>query len=212
MAEQHTEKKKNSRVHLIAALIVMVLGGGIVAFVYMLVSNKTVYIEKSQIAAPLVELSSVSDGILKTVFVYEGEIIPANTVVAQVGTELIKSTTGGLVVTVNNNIGKQIASNSPVVVIVDPAQLRVVGEVQEDKGFVDIHVGDVARFTVDAFGGKEFTGIVDSIAPISRNSDVVFSVSNKRQEKSFNIKVNYNAPAHPEIKNGMSAKMWVYKQ
>lgn len=213
MPEKHTtEQKKDSRPLIIAAFIALVIGGGIGAFAYFVVSNKTIYVENATISAPLVPLSSVSGGTLKTVFVHEGETIAPNTVVAQVDTELIKSTTGGLVVTASNDIGKQIAPGAAVVTVVDPAELRVVGEVPEDKGLVDIHVGDPVSFTVDAFGSKKFTGVVELVAPISKNSDVVFNVSNKRQEQNFNIKVNYNAPAHPELKNGMSAKMWVYKQ
>lgn len=214
-AEHPTEKKakkRDSRVLVLAAFIVLVIGGGIGSFAYITVTSKTVYIDKAQISAPLVDLSPTMSGTLKAVFVSEGDIIPPGTVVAQVDTELIKSTEGGLVVTVNNNIGKSVDPSSPVVVTIDPLQLRVVGEVQEDKGLVDIHVGDVVAFTVDAFGGRAFAGTVDSVAPTAQSSDVVFSVSDKRQEQSFNIKVDYNAPVHPELKNGMSAKMWVYKK
>ena len=210
--KNHTEKKKDLRIFALAAFIVVVVGGGILGLAFMTVSNKTVYIEKSQISAPLVNLSSVSGGTLKAVFVKEGDIITPNTVVAQVGTELIKSTAGGLVVTVINDIGRQVDSGSPVVVTIDPTELRVVGQVQEDKGLVDIHVGDPVSFTVDAFGSKKFSGVVDVISPTSQSPDVVFSVSDKRQEQNFDVKVDYDEALHPELKNGMSAKMWVYKQ
>jgi multidrug resistance efflux pump len=218
MTEEHhtetkkVEKKRDSRVLILAACILLIIGGGIGAVTYLSVSSKTVYIEDSQISAPLVDLSPTAGGTLKAVFVTEGETIPANTVVAQVDTELIKSTTGGLVVTVNNNIGKLVDPTTPVVVMIDPSQLRVVGQVQEDKGLVDIAVGDPVSFTVDAFGSRQFVGTVDSIAPTSENSDVVFSVSDKREEQNFDIKVKYDESAYPELKNGMSAKMWVFKE
>jgi multidrug resistance efflux pump len=208
----HTEKKRDPRVLVLAAFIVLAIGGGIGAFAYISATSKTVYIDKGQISAPLVDLSPASAGTLKAVFVSAGDMIPPNTVVAQVDTELIKSTDGGLVVTVNNNIGKVVAPGTPIVTTVDPTQLRVVGQVQEDKGLVDIHVGDPVSFTVDAFGSKQFTGVVDSVAPTANSSDVVFSVSDKRIEQDFDVKVDYNEAAHPEIKNGMSAKIWVYKQ
>lgn len=209
----HTkEKKRDSRVLVIAALIVIVIGGGIGALAYGIASSKTVYIEKSQLAAPLVDLSPTVAGTLKAVFVSEGDVIAPNTVVAQVDTELIKSTSGGLVVTVNKNIGKLVSANTPVVVTIDPAELRVVGQLQEDKGLTDVHVGDPVSFTVDAFGSKKFEGIVDAVAPTAQSGDVVFSVSDKRQEQDFDVKVQYDHAAHPELKNGMSAKIWVYKQ
>jgi hypothetical protein len=42
-------------------------------------------------------------------------------------------------------------------------------------------------------------------------SDIVFSISDKREEKEFEVKATFDADAYPELKNGMSAKMWVYK-
>ena len=211
-ATQNTEKKRDSRVLVIAAIIVLVIGGGIGGFAYIKATGKTLYIDKAQVSAPLVDLSASAPGTLKAVFVSEGDVVPPNTVVAQVGTELIKSSEGGLVVTVNKSIGKAVAPSDPVVIMLDPTQLRVVGQVQENKGLIDIHVGDPVAFTVDAFGSREFTGTVETVAPTSQTGDVVFSVSDKREEQSFDVKVDYDAPAHPELKNGMSAKMWVYKQ
>ncbi len=86
-----------------------------------------------------------------------------------------------------------------------------MGKVQEDKGLTDIQVGQRAEFTVDAFGGKTFEGVVDEVAPTSQNSDVVFSVSDKREEQNFEVKIRFDTTANPEIKNGMSAKIKVYK-
>jgi len=74
-----------------------------------------------------------------------------------------------------------------------------------------VSVGQRATFTVDAFGGRVFNGIVDEVSPTSRAGDVVFSISDKRQEQEFNIKVRYDATAYPELKNGMSAKLTIYK-
>lgn len=195
----------------VAAFIVVVVGGGIAGLAYIASSNKTVYIEKATIAAPVVDLSPTSPGTLNAVYVSVGDIVQPNTVVATVGTELIKTTGGGLVLSANNNIGKTVNPRDTVVSLIDPAQLRVVGQVQEDKGLVDISPGQRAVFTVDAFGSKQFDGIVDEVAPTSVSSDVVFSVSDKRAEQNFNVKVRFDTASHPELKNGMSAKLWVYK-
>ena len=66
-------------------------------------------------------------------------------------------------------------------------------------------------FTVDAYGAKEYHGVVDSVSPTARTSDIVFSISDKREEKQFDVKVKYDIYAYPELKNGMSVKMWIYK-
>ena len=206
------EKKTNSRLPLIvAAFIVVVLGGGIAGLAYVASSSKTVYIENSTIQAPVVDLSPTAAGTLNAVYVSAGDMVAPNTVVATVGTELIKTTSGGLVLSANNNIGKTVSPSDVVVSMIDPSQLRVVGQVQEDKGLVDIAPGQRAVFTVDAFGSQQFDGIVDEVAPTSVSSDVVFSVSDKRAEQNFDVKVRFDTTAHPELKNGMSAKLWVYK-
>lgn len=203
---------KPSRLPLmIAAGIIVIIGGGIAGIAYALVSNQTVYIEKSTLAAPEIPLTSSTADVLKQVLVAPGDYLTANTVVAQVGTELVKSVSAGLVIKTDNDIGATIAPGTAVVTMIDPTALRVVGQVDEDKGLADIRIGDRAKFTVDAFPGKTYEGVVDEIAPTSRDSDVVFSISDKREVNSFDVKVAYDLSRYPELKNGMSARIWVFK-
>jgi len=211
MTETHTKKKFDRRILIVAAFIVVVIGGGIGGAAYYAASTKTVYIDQSQIQAPVVALSPTQPGILRAVYVSPGDTIAANTVVAQVGIELIKSTAGGLVIDTNDNIGKQVGPSDVVVSTIDPSQLRVVGQVQEDKGLSSIKVGDPAVFTVDAFGSEKFNGVVDEVSPTSHESDIVFNISDQRQEQTFDIKVSFDVAGNPQLKNGMSAKIWVYK-
>ncbi len=206
------KKQSNTTAIIVAAALVIVVGGGIGALAYILSSSKTVYIENATITAPIVDLSPSAAGTLNAVYVSAGDTIAPNTVVATVGTELIKTTSGGLVITANNNIGKTMSPSDTVVEMIDPTQLRVVGQVQEDKGLADIQVGQRAEFTVDAFGGQKFQGVVDQVAPSAQSSDVVFNVSNQREEQNFDVKVRFDTSALPQLKNGMSAKLWVYKQ
>lgn len=208
----HEKKQTDRRVYALAAFIVVVLGGGIAGLSYYAVSLRTVYIDKAQIEAPVVNLAPTAAGTLRGIYVTPGQVVPANTVVAQVGVELIKTTAGGLVLNTEGDVGKLVPAGQTIVEVIDPTALRVVGQVQEDKGFADIKVGQPATFTIDAFGGKQFTGVVDEIAPVSNAGDVVFSVSDKRQEQDFDVKIKFDTSAHPELKQGMSAKLWVYKQ
>lgn len=206
------EKITNRRAFAIAAFLVIIVGGGIGALAYLAAAQKTVYIDKAALSAPVVELGPSTTGVLTSVTVQEGDYVPRGAVVAVVGNELIKTQSPGLVTLVNNNIGKLVNPGEPVVEIIDPSQLRVVGQVQEDKGLSDIHPGQRAAFEVDAFGSKQFSGIVDEVAPTAQASDVVFTVSDQRQEQNFEVKVRFDTNLYPELKNGMSAKIWVYKQ
>jgi multidrug resistance efflux pump len=210
--EQKTEKKgSNRRVIMLAVFIVVVIGGGSALFAYLAASAQTIYIDQAQIEAPVVDLSPTTSGVLNAVYVQEGDSVPAGAVVAEVGTELITTTAAGLVTVANNNIGKTVNPGDTVVEMIDPTQLRVVGQVEEDKGLASIMPGQRAVFTVDAFGGKQYDGIVDEVAPEAQSASVVFNISDQREEQNFDVKVRFDTTAYPELKEGMSARIWVYK-
>ena len=89
--------------------------------------------------------------------------------------------------------------------------VRIYRVVLGYKGLKDIKVGQTVVFTVDAFGSKEYPGIVNEISPTSNQGDIVFNISGARQEMDFNVKVRFDEAQYPELKNGMSAKLWIYK-
>ena len=192
---------------ILALVVIAVIGFG----VYLIAAQKRVSIENATISAPSVDLTSRTGGVLQQVFVNEGDIVSANTVVARVGTELIKTIAAGQVITVNNNIGKSFSAGQAIVTVINPSELRAVGKLQEDKGLSDVRIGQRATFTVDAFGGKTYEGIIDEISPTAHQGDVVFNISDKRQEQDFDVKVRFDVNKYPELKNGMSAKITVYK-
>lgn len=202
--------KKN--VLMLVVLGVFAIAAIIAGFAFLRVNNSRIFIEKSEISAPTIDLAAQNSGVLQQVFVQEGDTIVANEPVARVGSELVKAQAAGTVIAVKNDIGKLFNKGESVVTMIQPSELRVVGRLAEDKGLSDIRVGQRAIFTVDAFGSKQYEGIVDEISPTSRSGDVVFSISDKREMKEFNVKVRYAIAAYPELKNGMSAQIWVYKQ
>lgn len=216
---EHKEKAvlpRGSRKKMIAGIIasaVVVLGILIGIFLY--VASKSVYIDQSSISAPLIKLSPVNSGSLEETFVKEGDIVTPDEPVARVGDEIVKTKVAGEIVSVNNNIGEFVnvlTGQGAVASMIDPTQLRVVGRLEENKGLTDIHVGNYVAFTVDAFGSRQYQGIVDEISPTSRASDVVFNISGQRPINQFDVKVRFDPQKYPELRNGMSARIWVYKQ
>ena len=188
----------------ILAIIIFVIA-------YLSITGSRISVENSQINAPVITLSPLSSGILQRVFVREGDFVSPGMVVAQVNDIPIKAQTEGIVISVQNLPGQIVTSQTPVVKMIDPSELRVVGQVPENKGLTSIHLGQKVIFTVDAFGSKNYYGTVDSISPTSRQQDIVFSISDQRAEQNFDVKVRYDINQYPELKNGMSAKMWIYK-
>lgn len=215
MAE-HEKTQSGSRKKLIIWIIVaLVVVGGIGGGIYFYVASKTIEIDDSTITAPLINLSPVNSGILQAIYVNVGDEIPANTPVAEVGDGVVESTVAGEIVSINNNIGaymNTLTGQGTVATMIDPTQLRVVGNIDENKGLADIQVGDPATFTVDAFGSQQFKGVVDEVAPTSEETDVVFNISDARPTNEFAVYVRFDPTLYPQLKNGMSARIWVYKQ
>ncbi|MEO5646262.1 MAG: HlyD family efflux transporter periplasmic adaptor subunit [Candidatus Paceibacterota bacterium] len=169
-----------------------------------------VSIDKSQITAPTITIGPEVSGILAEVYVKPGDLVTVDEPIARVGSEILSAKIAGIVITTQNTPGQVFAPGMPVVTMIDPTALRVVGTIAEDKGLSDLKIGQPITFTVDAYGSQKFTGIIDEISPTSNDSGVAFTISDQRETKNFTVKARFDVSAHPEFKNGMSAKMTVY--
>lgn len=207
-----TSSRNSRRTWIRTGVIAVAIIGAAAGFAFWQISAQSVYVDTSSIVAPEIALSPSQSGVLQEVFVQEGDQIDANAAVARVGNQIIKSKVAGIVVSVPETIGAQIAPNQAVVTMIDPTQLRVVGQVDENKGLDRIRVGDPVKFTVDAFGSKQYSAVIDEVSPASKESSVVFTISDQREEKQFDVKARFDITAYPELKNGMSARMWIYSQ
>jgi len=196
---------------IIASAIVLLVAGAVTGFVFWKSSSSKVYIEDAKIYAPTVGLYPKTAGTLQETFVNIGDTVKINDPVARVGNELIKAKTDGVILTIETSIGSSFSSQTAVATMINPQDLRVVAQTKEDKGLKFIKVGQQAYFTVDAFGSQEYYGVVDQISETSNEGDIVFSISDERQEKAFDVKVRFNVQNYSELKNGMSAKLWVIK-
>ena len=189
---------------IVAALLA--LGG----FIFWQGSYGTISIENAQIEAPIINLSSGTAGTLNALYVTEGDTVQANAPVALVGTTLVSSKQDGIITFTSNNIGTYFAPGGTIVSMIHPEDMKVVGALDETKGLNEIKPGQKASFTVDAFGGKTYVGTVDTIGETANDTGVVFSISDKRPVRQFDIKVAFDVTKYPELKNGMSAKITVY--
>jgi multidrug resistance efflux pump len=199
---------------LLGGLIVLVLLAATGGLLYWNDLQSTVYVENSQITAPVISINPTSPGIITDLYVSVGDQVRKDQVLAKVGDQVLVAKTSGVITGVENTPGQLVNPSldpSPVITMIDPRELRVVGRVQEDKGLKDIAPGQHVVFTVDAFPSSQYLGVVEKVAPSSRTGDIVFSISDKRQEQEFEARVSYDVTAYPELKNGMSAKMWISK-
>jgi len=192
------------------ALILVILITVVAVIVYN-TNQSRVYIENSQIYAPTITLSPQSPGVLQKINVQAGDVVGKHKEVAIVNDIPIVTETGGVILSTNNLIGQVVNSQTPIVTMMNPEDLRLIGKIDENKGLRYIKEGQKVVFTIDAFGSKKYDAYVESVALIAVQSDIVFSISDQRQERQFEVKVKFDINAYPELKNGMSAKMWVYK-
>ncbi len=192
-----------------AVIILAALGLG-AGFYYWHVISQRVYSDKAEIFAPLITLSAEQPSVLQKILVKEGDRVAANQAVARMDrANFVYAKQDGLVVSLNDQVGKLFSPGEPIVTMINPEDLRLIVHIPENKGLSSVSVGQKVIFTVDAFGSKEFQGVVEDISQTADQSSVVFSISDKRDEKNFSIKVKYSN--YPELFNGMSAKAWIYK-
>ncbi|MDR3559331.1 MAG: HlyD family secretion protein [Candidatus Pacebacteria bacterium] len=204
-------EKTFGRKRIMLLLLVLFLVAGAVISVYLYQATKWIYTDTAQIEAPPIDLSSASGGVLEKMFVSSGDQVSQNEVVAQVGNDMVQARDAGLVIATQNEIGKYFSPGTAVVTMVRPADLRLDAQVEEDKGLGSVKVGQTVSFTIDAFGSQKFSGVVDEVSSTAAATDVVFNISNARQEQNFDIKIRYDVAQYPELKNGMSARVWIYK-
>ena len=188
------------------AIILIVLA----VFIFWRTTAGKVSIENSLIEAPIISLSPSSPDILEEIYVKPGDKVLPNTPIAKIGNETITTKVAGIVAQVFHQEGQLFSPGVPVVSIINIAEERVVGKIDENKGLKDIKVGQKASFTVDAFPNKSFSGIVDEISPVSDQSSVVFNISDKRAIQQFDVKVRFDIEQYPELLEGMSAKITVF--
>jgi multidrug resistance efflux pump len=212
MEKEQIKKENIFRKPWLQSLIAMVVIFGLLTVFLLWQSDRnTVSVENSFLEAPVINLSPSTPGVLNELYVKEGDQILPNSQIALVGSEIIYTKNGGIVASAPQVVGTYFNPGQTVVSVVDDQNMEVVGAVDETKGLKDVQAGQRATFTVDAFPGKKYEGIVDEVSPTANNTSVVFSISDERPVENFNVKVRFNVNQYPELKNGMSAKLWIYK-
>jgi multidrug resistance efflux pump len=202
-------KIKNPQVlrAMLVIIVAVLLIGGYIGFQLL---KDRVNIEDSLVQAPIVVISPETPGKIVDIKVYEGEQVKKGDALAVVGTTSLNAFQDGLVISTNNAIGSIANSQTPVVQMINFADMRIAGTIDENKGLDKLKIGQSVSFTVDAIPGQTFWGYIDEISPTAKQTQLQFSISSERPTQQFIIYTRFNAFSYPQIKNGMSAKMTVY--
>jgi len=195
----------------LGVLVVVIAAGAFFGYRNWQDAQTKIYIDAAEISAPIIMVNPETPGVLKELFVKEGGHVSAGQKLFNVGDHVTNARVPGIITAVQDTPGQWAGNQTAVVQMYDPGSLRVVGHIQEDQGLSEIRTGQQVMFMVDAFGSQQFAGTVESIGDMANQSSAVFSISDKRQEKQYNIKATFDAKASPQIVNGMSARMWINK-
>jgi multidrug resistance efflux pump len=169
-----------------------------------------VHIDNSLIQTPVITISPSIPGKVSEIDVKEGQFVQAGDPLAIVGSETLRADTEALVISASDLTGSTVTSQTPLIQMIRLVNMRVVGTIDENKGLNELKPGQVVSFTVDALPGNTYWGFVDEISPSAKTSAFSFSTSSERPTQQFTVYARYDSSAHPDIKNGMSAKMTVY--
>lgn len=200
---------KNRKV-LRAIMALFVVGVLVGSYLYYEKKKNRIQIDNSLIQTPIISVNPSTAGKLSKMNVYDGQTVKKGDDLATVGSDIMHSDTDGLIIMANNAIGGSVSPQTTIIQMINPNYMRVAGTIDENKGLNEIKIGQVVSFTVDALPGKTFWGYVDEISPSAKQTQLSFSISSERPVQQFQVFAKFDATAHPEIKNGMSAKMVVY--
>ena len=210
MTKENGKKGIHRQPWLQSLLAMVLIFGALAGFLYYVWSSNVIYIDTSHLDAPIIDLAPSSPGTLNALYVAEGQRIAANSPVALVGTETLYAKEGGIILGAPRALGSYYAPGQTVLSVVVDQKMRLVATLDETNGLDLLAPGQHVVFTVDAFPGKSYEGVLERIAPASDEAGIAFSISDKRPVKQFNAYVRFDASQYPELKTGMSARAWIY--
>lgn len=210
MKKTDTQAKKPSRQKIVGISGILVLIFFIGLSFYIQNSTGRIYIDKSVIQTAIITVSPSLPGKVQEISVKEGQTVSSGDTLAIVGSETLRAQTDGLIVSANDLTGSTVNQSTPLIQMIRPVNLRVVGTIDENKGLNEMRVGQTVSFTVDALPGNTYWGYIDEISPSANVPVFSFSSSSERPTQQFTVYAKFNVASYPNIKNGMSAKMVVY--
>ena len=180
------KKMSKAKRILIIVLAVLILGGGGTLFGVIYNDTHFYYTENAQVMSDMISVSPLVTGKLSEWNVKEGDMVKAGQILGRQDTGSMSSsstvnnsalgTTGdvisnkadittpidGMVIESSVVKGEMVAPGTSVVTIADISNMYINANIEETNIF-KIKEGQVVDVTIDAYGGKQFTGYVTSI-------------------------------------------------
>lgn len=162
--------RRSSRIALVVILVVAVVAAAAIAGSYFLDARNYVTTDNAQVDGTQIPIVAPTSGRLIDWSATQGSVLRTDQVVGRVQLDggyvqpqrVIRAPAAGTVAMDSTTQGAYITAGTQLAVAYDPADVYVTARVEETD-IDDVRVGQPVRFTVDAFGGREFTGSVREI-------------------------------------------------
>lgn len=161
----------------LAVAVIMILSLGAVSFYYWYMNTYFVVTEDARVSADIYRVSPQISGEILEINVQEGQAVRAGEVVARLNDTalspsantdlaLVKAPIDGLVVKRLAQPGEIAAAGQPILMLVNPRELYVTANIEEDK-LSRVRAGQKVDISLDAQPGKKYSGHVERIGKAS---------------------------------------------
>jgi multidrug resistance efflux pump len=171
--------RRRTRIALIIIVIVALLAAAAFAVSYFLQARQYVSTDNAQIDGTQIPIVAPTSGTLIGWTGTQGSVLHAEQVVGRIEIDggyvrpqrSIRAPAAGTVARDETTEGAYVTAGTELAIAYDPNDVYVTARVDETD-INDVHVGQVVDFTVDAYGGRTFTG---SVREIQGGASGVFS-------------------------------------
>jgi len=218
------EKKRigKKKVAAILGMMVIILAAVWIYFAYQ--NSHYIVTEDAKVDAMIVKVSPQITGRILEINFEENQLVEVNEMLgrqsddtlssaANVDLAVIRAPISGRIIKRMASPGEMGAPSNPVALMVDPDDIYITANIEEDK-IKNVKAGQEVRLTVDSFSKVWFKGKVDSIGSASTS---VFSLLPAQSSGTF-IKVTQRIPIkiklqekyEEELLPGMNAVVKIY--
>ena len=216
--------KRSTRLGLIVIVVIALVAGGIFAASYMLNTRNYVSTDNATIDGDNIDLNAPASGYVQGWNVTEGTPIHAGQTVARIRIiggfvqpqQAIRAPADATVAQNNTVEGAYVTAGTQLAVAYDLSQVYVTARVDETD--VDsVHAGQRVDFTVDAFPGYNFTGVVREVQDSSAGQFSLFPQSNtsgnfQKVTQVIPVKIAIDDRFGLELVPGMNVNVDIHKR
>lgn len=214
---------KNLKVVIILSSLIIILSGLWFYFSYQ--NSHYIVTDDAKVDAKIVKVSpQISGRILELPFI-ENQMVEASDVLGRLSDDalpaganldltIIRAPISGQIIEKLSSPGEMGSASSPVALMVDPSDMYITANIEEDK-IKRVQPGQEVHFTLDSFPGVWFEGNVDSIGSTSTSMLSLLPAQNSgstfiKVTQRIPVKIRFHGHYQQKLLPGMNARVKIY--